>query len=387
MRVSATFENLEQAVLAHKAILADGQVDPEDIEVRSPYPLFEEPLPPHRHRPMRIRNWVRFLWVCGAVGGFSLAAFCQLDYPIRTSGHPMVPIPIDAIITYECAQITALIMTATFFFIETREFRMRPIPQAEDLDVASGSIAIVVDGPRAEATQDIFKKNGANVVRTFPSIVMLLATALMLMGSLTGCSNPWRSQKKEFPLNFQVRMRAQPALRDSETVHAPYASGVYSMPWSKDPDITRDARNQAIEEPYGRLLTPEVLEGYKKMGAYPKQFTPASLKNVANPIAPTADNLKRAETLYAQNCQMCHGQSGKGDGAVGPLFAPPPADLHRKDLVAATDGDLYWTITVGPSTMPAFGTKMSPEDRFAIVQHVRVLQGKITAPAPDAAKK
>src|SRR5690348_16968862 len=136
MRVSATFEELEAAVLAHKAVL-DAGVEPENIEIRSSYPTFEEPLPPHRHRPMHIRNWVRFLWVCGAIGGFSMVAFCQMDYPIVTSGHPIVPIPIDAIITYECAQITALIMTCTFFFIETKTFRQRPIPQEEDLDVAN----------------------------------------------------------------------------------------------------------------------------------------------------------------------------------------------------------------------------------------------------------
>jgi hypothetical protein len=95
MRISADFEDLESAVLAHKAVLKDAEVDPENIEIRSAWPLFEEPLPPHRHRPMRIRNIVRGLWVCGAIGGFSLASLAQLDYPIVTSGHPIVPIPPD----------------------------------------------------------------------------------------------------------------------------------------------------------------------------------------------------------------------------------------------------------------------------------------------------
>lgn len=361
MRASASFTDLETAMLAHKALLEDG-VEAENIEVRSSYPIFEEIIPPHRHRPMHIRNIVRFLWVCGAIGGFSLVSFAQLDYPIKTSGQNIVPIPIDAIITYECAQITALIMTAVFFFIETKTFRMRPIPQDEDFDVGTGEVALVVDGPRAENALPVLEKHGARIVRKFSSIALIFLMALMTMVN-TGCT---------------VRMRSQPAIKDTEQVHAAYPAGIYSMPSEKDPDIA------SLEEPFGRILSPLYVAATKKEGgAYPKSYTPASLKNIANPVPWTPTNAARGELLYKQNCQACHGEDGKGKGPIASLYAPPPADLTRKDLAAATDGDLYWTVTIGPSTMPQFGSKMPAMDRFAIVGYVRKLQGKEPAPAPE----
>src|SRR5437868_5068281 len=106
MRISAEFDDPEVAMVAARALSDEGEIAADDIEIRSAWPLFEEALPPHFHRPMRIRNFVRFLWVIGAISGFSMVWYCQTDYKIITSGHPIVPVPIDAIITYECAQIT-----------------------------------------------------------------------------------------------------------------------------------------------------------------------------------------------------------------------------------------------------------------------------------------
>lgn len=385
MRVSAQFDDFEKALEAHKAVLSEAEVNPDNIEIRSSWPLFEEPLPPHLHRPMHIRNFVRFLWVCGAIGGFSLVSYCQLDYPLPTSGQALVPLPIDAIITYECAQITALIMTATFFFIETKMFRQRPIPHDEDLDVASGDIALVIDGPRAEAAKSVLEKGGlARIVRAYSSFIIGFLLILLLSGCVGPNDRPftqtWATETNPPALGLVVRMRAQPSIKDTEVPHAPYAAGVYSMPTKVDPDLAQ------LPEPYGRLLTPEELTAYKKNVAYPRMNTPAAVNALPNPVPMNADNENRAKILYQQNCQFCHGVTGKGDGQVAPLYAPAPADLTRKDLVALTDGQLYWTLTLGPTVMPPFGNKMTAKDRYLIVHYMRKLQEAGAQAAPGGKK-
>jgi mono/diheme cytochrome c family protein len=369
MRVSAEFENYEEAMVAHKALVEEAEIEGENIEFRSPYPVFEEPLAPHRHRPMRMRNMVRFLWVCGAIGGFSMVAYCQKIYPIKTGGHPIVPLPIDAVITYECAQITALVSTMVLFFIETKTFRQRPIPHEEDLAWANGNCVLVVDGPKAESAKDLLEKR-AKTVRIFSTVLAFLGM-LLLACTQTGC--------------VQVRMRTQPAIKDSKAPNAPYMAGIVSMPWYKDPDVP------GMEEPYGRILEPPVLAQVKKQfPVYPgsKSNAPASVHNFPNPIPNDAANLKRGELLFQENCQFCHGVKGRGDGPVGQIYAPQPADIAgRADLVKEkTDGDLFWTLTVAPSTMPPFGNKMSAFDRWTIVRYVRYLQREangMKGPAPS----
>jgi mono/diheme cytochrome c family protein len=370
MRVSAQFEDLDTCVAAHQAVLREANVEPDDIELRSSYPVFEEPLPPHHHKHMHLRNLVRLMWFVGGTAGFSLVYYGQTAYPIKTSGHPIVPLPIDGVIVYECAQITALIMTTVFFFLETNSFRQRPIPQEEDFDVATGELALVIGGANAEKAKGVLEKNGARIVRTFASWVFALS--LFAMSTLlTGCFHQtFRTQEGPEPPGFVVRMRAQPSVRDDEKVHEPYAPGVRSMPSEKDPDL-------AMPEPYGRLAKPEEIVAWKKeAGNQPKKFTPKVLKNFKNPYPTTDEAMSHAQTVYQTNCQQCHGPQGLGDGPVGLAnYLPPPAKLaNRHDLITATDGDLFWDITVAPYAMPVFGTKLTAMDRWAVVSYLRKLQ-------------
>lgn len=105
-----------------------------------------------------------------------------------------------------------------------------------------------------------------------------------------------------------------------------------------------------------------------------------------NPVAPTAEVLARGRQSYDINCAICHGYTGQGGndpkqghGLVGrrwPVAVPNFHYVEGKDnrVASLVDGEYYEVITNGKGTMPAYGARITPEDRWAIVHYLRALQ-------------
>ena len=80
-----------------------------------------------------------------------------------------------------------------------------------------------------------------------------------------------------------------------------------------------------------------------------------------------------ALALYAKNCSSCHGESGRGDGPSGLMMKQKPADLRSPSVRTLSDDEIFDRITDGKPPMPAFGKRLSVEDRRALVRYVREL--------------
>jgi putative copper resistance protein D len=106
----------------------------------------------------------------------------------------------------------------------------------------------------------------------------------------------------------------------------------------------------------------------------------------------TATSIARGAALYGTHCASCHGPGGAGDGPAGASMTPPPADLTAPHASDHTAGDLFQWITrgTGRSPMPAFGSRLSPEERWDTINFVRTLAavesarslGPIASPTP-----
>ena len=90
----------------------------------------------------------------------------------------------------------------------------------------------------------------------------------------------------------------------------------------------------------------------------------------------------RGDSLYQTFCAVCHGGTGAADAPMTRMVGAP--SLLTARARGYSDGYIYSIIRYGRGVMPRYGDKVyRPDDRWAIVNHVRALQG--SAPADSAA--
>lgn len=84
-------------------------------------------------------------------------------------------------------------------------------------------------------------------------------------------------------------------------------------------------------------------------------------------IHPEGADLGKGAELYLQNCASCHSLSGVGSVLLGNFVAPA---LHDSTPLQVAEA-----IRVGPTTMPAFGPDILPDEELnAVVAYVMYLQ-------------
>ncbi len=392
MKVCAEYEDQITAFNAHRTLINNG-VDPEDVELRSPYPLAEHPIPPHRSRPMIMRNIVRVCWLIGLITGFSFITFTQLEWGLtaKTSGQPLVAISINAIIMYECGMITAILVTTLMFFVETRRYRQLVPPLEEDMPVANGYLALVISGEGAKKAKEALENSGARSIVTYA-----LPLAFMSL-FLSGCAT--------------YNLRYQPTIKPGEAAaDAPPPESV-AMPTLAQQEVkppqpygwftygNQVAFERADQERRRRVSEVRDVEGLKggaatrreqeisaeyddlfeevrpKILALKVNTVPQELESVRNPVPADQVSVDRGKELYRVNCAQCHGDQGRGDGRVGELLGITPLPIGTAQYAPRSDGFLYHFIASGKNTMPSFGYKLTGREIWDIVNYLRQLQG------------
>jgi mono/diheme cytochrome c family protein len=108
---------------------------------------------------------------------------------------------------------------------------------------------------------------------------------------------------------------------------------------------------------------------------------PDDAKKVKNPLPPTPETLADAAQIFSDNCVLCHGEKGLGDGPGAKTIKVKPANFTDEKLMAAeTDGSLFWKMSNGRGPMPSWKDTLTDKERWELVGYIRKL-------TKDAAKK
>jgi mono/diheme cytochrome c family protein len=115
--------------------------------------------------------------------------------------------------------------------------------------------------------------------------------------------------------------------------------------------------------------------------AEPKVAEPAQAPTPTPAEKPASDPVAEAAEIYTNRCTVCHGATGKGDGAGSAALEPKPRDFTSSEWQASvTDEHLTKIIVYGGSavgkapTMPANpDLDAKPEVVAELVKHVRGL--------------
>lgn len=198
----------------------------------------------------------------------------------------------------------------------------------------------------------------------------LLGLGVVLAASFLASSVPALHEQPTWPFPWRPSLvaMAEPELR-REVVDALITIGVavaivalgLFWRWLRWPALAVGAVMLWFAIPHLDLLFVE---------AYPTSY-------YSSPTGFSTDSIARGANLFPANCASCHGAAGHGDGPRAAQLPDRPADLTALPLWDHTDGELFWWLTHGMDTpdggqvMPGFGTTLSDDDRWALIDYIR----------------
>jgi mono/diheme cytochrome c family protein len=93
---------------------------------------------------------------------------------------------------------------------------------------------------------------------------------------------------------------------------------------------------------------------------------------VPNPVPSTEENVKAGAKVYSDHCVQCHGTKGDGKGQKAAELSVEPGNFtDTRKMQEFTDGDFFWRVTKGRNPMPGYEDKLTPEQRWQVIDYIR----------------
>lgn len=110
--------------------------------------------------------------------------------------------------------------------------------------------------------------------------------------------------------------------------------------------------------------------------AYAQWEAPAEADTLVIPLEHTKEVIERGQQIYTNQCAICHGEAGKGNGPAGAAFNPSPADLTSEEFHEQSEGAIFWKIREGRGAMPGFKNSLDEKKLWSIVYYIKALSEK-----------
>jgi mono/diheme cytochrome c family protein len=93
-----------------------------------------------------------------------------------------------------------------------------------------------------------------------------------------------------------------------------------------------------------------------------------------NPIPQSAESIAKGRAIFLQNCVVCHGPGGHGDGVAAAALPKRPKDLAAlAPPPIFPDGVVAYRIANGKGAMPAWKAVLSEQDIWDLLNFIRSL--------------
>ena len=367
---AALFNNPDSIITAAKKVNAEGFIK---WDVNTPYPVHG------MDSAMGIKPSMLGIvtLICG-LSGTALALLLMwwtmsIEYPMVIGGKPFFSLPAFIPVTFEITVILATVSTviAMFAFFFGLPRNSHPLHDTDYMKKVSRDhfgIVIEAEDPKFDENSVLKFLRGLNPVST--EII-------------------YEPEKETYPI-FEPRFimfLIGTAVVVSIGTYLTLNKLMYIVPfdWMDNQDkIIPQSVNTFFADSRGMQLP---VEGTVARGFIPYPFKGETepAKFLENPHLPSKENLELGKRKFLIYCSPCHGNFGDGDSRLRSQFPNPPT-LHSNRARDFSDGKIYHIITNGQNVMPSYASQVSREERWAIVNYIRVLQRAKNAKDIDIAQ-
>lgn len=356
------------------AIPAVKTAGPWKIEAYTPYPIHGiEKVLGLKKSP--IAGMVLVMGVLGAVSALGLQFWTSgVDYPLVTMGKPYFSweafIPIMFELTVLFAAFTAglgmLLLLNRLPFFRHHLLRAKSMPH-----ITRDRFALAVEsdgnGIDVERISTLLREAGAKDIEVIelpgphgpvsPNFLLGVALSIGIACIVSGYVTYWAF--KLFPKAVpMVHMLNQPRL-DPQRADPFFQNG--------------SGMRMPVEGTVSRISLPYTIEDQ------------AAAAVLGNPLPRTDTVLRQGRKQFNDHCSVCHGILGDGRTTLTAAYEAKPANLHAKNIMELTDGAMYHVIMKGMNAMPSYEADLFEDERWSVLQYVRVLQRALDATDADVA--
>jgi mono/diheme cytochrome c family protein len=365
--IAALFDTPDQIINAAKKTNSAGYIK---FDVNTPYPVHG------MDKAMGLKS--------SSVGyvtlffGFSAAALILFfmwwslsrNYPMVIGGKPFFSLPAFIPITFETAVLLGAVATvgaliSLFFSLPSNSHPLHDSDYMKAVSVDKYGIVIEADDPIFDTEKTLRFLEGLN-----PSNI----------------ENVYFPEKDVYPLFAPkfILFLVVTALLVSGATYVTLNTLLFVTPYgwmSLQDKVTPQSKSEFYSDGFGmrKPVAGTVARGFIP---YPYTGQAAPKEVLTNPLLPTKEVIALGQKKFNTFCSPCHGYTAEGDSRLRGQFPNPPT-LHSAKVREFPDGMIYHIITNGQNAMPSYAYQVSREERWAIVNYIRVLQRSRNAKPTD----
>lgn len=356
--ITALFNDPNAIISAAKKVSSEGF---SRWDVNSPYPVhgIEKAM---KMKPSKLGVVTLIFGLSGTMLALILMWWTMsIDYPMIIGGKPYFSLPAFIPVTFEVTVILATVSTvvamfAFFFGLPRNAHALHDTDYMKKVSCDHYGIVIEANDPKFnEKTTLEFLKG-----------LKPLSTEIIYF-----------PEKESYPI-FEpkfIMLLAGVAIVVSLGTYLMLNKLVYIEPFNwmeKQAKIIPQSASEFFADGRGMRLP---VEGTVAKGFIPYPFEGQTnpTEVLSNPYFPTKENLNLGQRKFLTYCSPCHGNFGDGDSRLQGQFPNPPT-LHSDRARNFQDGTIYHIITIGQNVMPSYASQVTREERWAIVNYIRVLQ-------------